>query len=114
MTAARRGEVWLADLDPTVGHEQAGRRPALVLSVDSFNASPAELATVLPVTSRARPNNPFRIIVKPPEGGLSLVSYVICEQSRTISTRRLVRPLGAVSPVTFARVADAVRLLLGL
>jgi hypothetical protein len=76
MTTARRGEIWMVDLDPTLGHEQAGKRPALVLSVDSFNASPADLVTVLPVTSKARAIR-TRIPITPPEGGLGLPSYVI-------------------------------------
>jgi len=38
-----RGEIWLVDLNPTRGHEQAGKRPALVVSVDLFNFGPAEL-----------------------------------------------------------------------
>ena len=112
--SARRGEVWLADFDPIEGREQAGRRPALVLSVDSFNASRADLVTVLPVTSKSRPNNPFRVEVCPPEGGLSIVSYVIGEQTRTVSTRRLVKPLGTVSGATMAKVAAVVRVVLGL
>jgi mRNA interferase MazF len=112
--SARRGEVWLTDFDPVEGREQAGRRPALVLSVDAFNASRADFVTVLPLTSRARPNNPFRVEVRPPEGGVTLPSYVIGEQARTISTRRLVRPLGSVSRATMAKVADVVRVVLGL
>lgn len=110
----RRGEVWLADLDPVAGHEQAGRRPALVVSVDSFNASRADLVTVLPMTSRARPNNPFRIEVRPPEGGVTTASYVIGEQVRTLSKRRLAKRVGRVSPETMAKVGDIVRMLLGL
>jgi mRNA interferase MazF len=43
MAEPRRGEIWLADLRPTHGREQAGRRPVLVLSVDSFNSGPADL-----------------------------------------------------------------------
>jgi mRNA interferase MazF len=113
MTAPRRGEVWLADLDPIRGREQAGRRPVLVLSVDMFNASRADLVTVLPITSKPRPL-PSRIEVRPPEGGLSMVSYVIGEQVRTISTSRLVSTRGAVGPGTMAKVADVVRILLGL
>ena len=100
-------------LDPTQGHEQAGPRPALVLSVDLFNASPAMLVTVLPMTSKARPLR-TRVEVLPPEGGLAIQSYVIGEQTRTISTRRLVRALGVVSPATMAKVMDVVRILLGL
>ena len=49
-----RGEIWMVDLNPTRGHEQAGVRPALVVSVDTFNHGPAGLAVVLPVTSRLR------------------------------------------------------------
>jgi mRNA interferase MazF len=112
--SARRREVWLADVDPVEGHEQAGRRPALVLSVDSFNASRADLVTVLPITSKARPNNPFRVEVRPPEGGLSAVSYVMGEQTRTVSSRRLVKALGTVSESTMTKVADVVRVVLGL
>ena len=53
MAEARRGEIWWVDLDPTRGHEQAGRRPALVLSVDAFNHGPAGLVVVVPVSSKA-------------------------------------------------------------
>ncbi len=61
MSAPRRGEVWLTGFDPIEGHGQAGRRPALVLSVDGFNASPAGLVTVLPVTGTLRPRIPSRV-----------------------------------------------------
>lgn len=114
MMPAKRGELWFASLDPIEGHEQAGHRPVLVLSVDTFNASRAELVTVLPLTSRARPGNPFRIEVPAHEGGLTSNSYVIGEQIRTISTLRLGRKLGVVSPTTLAKIADVVRVLLGL
>jgi mRNA-degrading endonuclease toxin of MazEF toxin-antitoxin module len=35
----QRGEVWLSDFDPNFGHEQGGRRPVLMVSVDSFNST---------------------------------------------------------------------------
>lgn len=41
---AARGEVWTVSLDPVRGHEQAGTRPALIVSVGSFNQGPAGLA----------------------------------------------------------------------
>lgn len=114
MSAPRRGELWLTSFDPTEGHEQRGVRPALVLSVDTFNASRALLVTVLPITRTPRPHNPFRIEVNPPEGGLTKPSYVIGEQTRTVAAHRLRKPLGKVSPATMARVSDVVRMLLGL
>src|SRR5262245_55503703 len=113
MRTPRRGEVWLVDLDPTKGREQAGQRPALVLSVDPFNASAAELVSLLPITSKPRTVR-TRIEIKPPEGGLSLVSYVICEQVRTVSTQRLAKPLGAVSRATMNAIEPIVKMLLGL
>ncbi len=93
------------------GHEQAGQRPALVLSADIFNA--AGMVTVLPVTSKARPFK-TRVPVTPPEGGLSVPSWVIGEQVRTISTSRLGRRMGVVRRTTIAAVEDVVRMLLGL
>jgi len=109
----RRGDVWIVDFDPVVGHEQAKQRPALVVSVDGFNNSPAGLLTVLPITSKARPL-PSRIEIRPPEGGLATVSYVIGEQVRTVSTKRLGRQLGAVAPHTLRQVEFVLRTLLGL
>jgi mRNA interferase MazF len=111
--SARRGEVWLVDLNPIAGHEQGGRRPALVLSVDTFNASRAELVTVLPITSRARALR-SRVEVQPPEGGLSSLSYIIAEQVRTISTQRLGQRLGRVSNETLDKTCSIVSALLGL
>ena len=110
---ARRGEVWLVKFDPVEGHEQAGRRPVLVLSVDTFNAGPAELVTVLPMTTKARALA-SRVEVRPPEGGLAKVSYVIGEQTRTVSSRRLVKRIGQVARPTMAKASDVVRMLLGL
>ena len=60
-------------LDPAKGREQAGQRPALVLSVDLFNHGPADLVVVLPITSKAK-GIPFHVSIKPPNGGLKLKS----------------------------------------
>jgi mRNA interferase MazF len=115
MSAPRRGEVWLTDFPgQTKGHEQAGVRPALVLSVDSFNASRAGLVAVLPITTKPFPGNVFRIEVRPPEGGATKVGYVIGEQTWTVSTLRLIKLRGIVSNATMRKVADVVRTLLGL
>ena len=46
MAGPARGEVWSVDLDPVRGHEQAGTRPALVVSVDEFNEGPADLVVI--------------------------------------------------------------------
>jgi mRNA interferase MazF len=109
----RRGEVWLADLDPTRGHEQAGQRPVLVASVDPFNRSPLGLVIVVPLTTRSK-GSPSHIPVTPPEGGLRAPSWVLCEALRSVSTERMVARWGAVTDATLGRVEVCLRLLLGL
>jgi len=113
MTAPARGEVWLVDLSPIRGHEQAGRRPALVVSDDLFNRGPAGLAIVLPMTSTVR-SIPSHVAVSPPEGGLKTKSAVLCDAIRSISTDRLIQRWGTVAPVTLATVEDCLRILLRL
>ncbi|MDK2888931.1 MAG: mRNA interferase MazF [Thermoanaerobacter sp.] len=108
-----RGEVWLVDLNPVRGHEQAGRRPALVISVDMFNSGPAELVVVLPITTKDK-GIPLHVRIDPPEGGVKETSFVKCEDIRSVSTERLTVRLGRVSRDVMALVEDRVRVLLGL
>lgn len=108
-----RGEIWLVDLNPTRGHEQAGRRPVAILSEDSFNNGPAGLVVVLPITSTIRPI-PSHVVVEPPEGGLRVRSAVICEAIRSISNDRLVERWGRLGGKSLARMEDVLRILLRL
>lgn len=108
-----RGEVWQIDLNPVRGHEQAGQRPCLVISVDLFNHGPAELVVVLPITSKMK-KIPFHVALSPPEGGLNEVSYIKCEDVRSVSQGRLSARLGSVSAKTMLRVEDRLRILIGL
>lgn len=79
-------QVWWADLDPVAGHEQAGRRPVLVVSSHRhLGVTLGALLTVLPLTTRERPGWLHRIGV---DVGRRR-SYVVTEQLRTISASRL-------------------------
>ena len=109
----KRGEVWWVVLDPTRGREQAGRRPALVLSADILNASAAGIVSILPITSRDRGIR-SHVAIEPPEGGLAVPSWILCEQVRTISRERLLGRIGVVTARTLAAAADRVRVLLDL
>jgi mRNA interferase MazF len=113
VNAPARGEVWLADLNPTRGHEQAGRRPVLVVSEDLFNRGPAGLAIVLPMTSTVR-NVPSHVPIAAPEGGVKNRSAILCEGIRSVSVERLVVRWGAVDRGTMAAVEDRLRILLRL
>ena len=108
-----RGDVWSINLDPTVGREQAGVRPALVISVDKFNHGPAGLVIVLPITSKNK-NQPIHVPVKPPEGGLTMISFIKCDDIRSVSKQRLKEFYGTVSAQTMADVEKRIRILLNL
>jgi mRNA interferase MazF len=109
----RRGEVWDIDFDPVVGHEQGGRRPGLVVSVDSFNAGPSQLVFAIPITRTQRPVR-AHVPVVPPEGGLSAPSVILCDALRSLARQRLRRRRGQVEPATLAAVEYRLRILLKL
>lgn len=109
----RRGEVWTVDLDPAVGHEQAGFRPGLVISEDALNLSAAELVIMVPLTSRSKGIRSHVPVLKG-EGGLAAHSYVKCEDVRSLSIHRLRRRLGSVSEDTLRAVEERLRLLMHL
>lgn len=108
-----RGEIWLVDLNPTRGHEQGGRRPGLVVSVDLFNQGPAGLVIVIPITTKEK-GIPLHVEIKAPEGGLTKRSFIKCEDLRSVSRERLVQRLGQVTRSTLDAVEDRLRILLNL
>ena len=107
---AHQGDVWFCDLNPIRGHEQAGSRPAVVISVDQLSAGTSELAIVVPLTRTNRPS-PLYVAIDPPEGGLQERSYAMPEMVRSISRERLSARWGTVSPATLGAIAHRVHLL---
>jgi mRNA interferase MazF len=108
-----RGEIWTADLDPTVGHEQGGRRPVLVVSSDRLNRGPRGLVIVVPATGTGR-GWPTHVPVAPPEGGLIKPSVLMVEQVRSASKDRFRRRHGTVTPATLEAVTSVLRDVLDL
>jgi mRNA interferase MazF len=109
-----RGEIWLADLDPTRGREQASVRPVLIVSRNSFNHGLSELVFVLPLTRTDR-RLVAHIPIDPPEGGVKARSYILCDAVRSISKERLSGPRwGTVSAKTMAKVEETLRILMDL
>jgi mRNA interferase MazF len=98
-----RGEVWLADLDPTTGREIRKTRPCLIVSPDSMNQH-LRTITAMPLTSGSHPA-PFRIAVRfQDKDGL-----LLADQVRTLDRRRLVKRLGKVSMPTLAAALAVLR-----
>jgi len=107
---ARQGDVWFADLEPTRGREQAGRRPVLVVSVDQLGGGSSELAIVVPLTTTQRPS-PLYVPLEPPEGGVREPSHAMPEMIRSLWRCRLVERWGSVRAQTLGSVIGRVRLL---
>ena len=75
----RQGDLVALDFDPQSGHEQNGRRPALVVSKDVFNKATG-MAIYCPITNTNR-NMPFHV---PISGRTSLTGFVMCEQVKSL------------------------------
>ena len=78
----RRGDVVWLTLDPQVGHEQAGRRPVLILSRESYNKATG-LAVIAPITNQSK-NYPFELIIPAGEGATGVV---LCDQTKNLDWR---------------------------
>jgi mRNA interferase MazF len=113
VTEIRTGDVWLAELDPTIGHEQGGRRPVVVVSSTGFNSLPINMTIVVPLTGHDR-----GLVTQPridnPDSGLSRVSLARPEDVRSVDARRLRRRLGHVSADELAEIRKILRYFLDL
>lgn len=111
---ALRGDVWVVDLDPTPGHEQAKTRPCIIVSDDRFNRSASGLVVIVPLTSANR-GIPWHVRVAPEDGGVRQESWAMVDQLRVVSRERLVGdPWGRASSTVMAAIEERLRLLLGL
>lgn len=108
-----RSEIWEVKLGEGKGHEQSGRRPGLVVSVDKFNHGPAGLAVLLPLTSVDK-QIPWHVKLVPPGGGVKEESFVKTEDIRSVSEKRLTSKWGEVSESTMAKIEERLRILLDI
>ncbi len=104
MARILRGDVIWADLSPTVGHEQAGRRPVVVLSADVFNQRSGTVIAMA-LTSQAQGAG-FPLTHELKSVRLKKRTWVKISQVRTLSTRRLGRKLGRMAAEELDRLVE--------
>lgn len=110
----KRGDIFLVDLNPVVGAEQAGIRPALVIQVDRANAASPH-TVIIPFTTKIREIKlPSHVRIPAGIGGLAVDSILLCEQIRVIDRRRLVRKIGSIGEDYLGEVGIAIKVILGL
>jgi mRNA interferase MazF len=109
-----RGTIVLVELDPTVGHEQRGVRPCVVVSDPVVNADQRfPLIAVVPVTGTLGDGALYPEL-SPGRSGLTKVSYALIDHLRSIDKRRIRRVFGRIGDQELAAVDEGLTLFLGL
>jgi len=108
---ARRGVLYLADLNPRRGTEPGKVRPALVIQTDLLNDAGHPSTWVLPCTTRLAGENLLRVVLPRGIAGNREECEVMIDQSRAIDNRRLVRALRRLPAAILAGVVEKVRRL---
>ena len=106
-----RGDIFWADLDPTQGHEQSGRRPVLVLSQDVFNERSGTVIAMA-ITSQP-PTAGFPLTLELTKVRLPKPSWVKITQIRTLSTRRLGGKIGRVPEEVLDQIIEGLNEVIG-
>lgn len=99
----KRGDIWLARLDPTQGSEIQKTRPCLIMSPDSMNQS-LRTVTAMPLT-RAGHDAPFRLSVRIADRD----GLLLGDQLRTLAKHRLVKNLGTIDGATLSSALAILR-----
>lgn len=106
-----RGEIYWADLSPTLGHEQSGYRPVLVVSHDVFNE---RSGTVIAIALTSQPQRAgFPLTYKLKDNSLPKKSWVKISQIRTLSILRLKNKVGEVPPETIDTIIEGLNEIIG-
>ena len=112
MARILRGEVRWANLNPTRGHEQAGRRPVLILSHDIFNKRSGTVIAMALTSQPQKAHFPLTYSLEPNQ--LQKPSWVKISQIRTLSVERIGKMLGIVEPEQLAEIIDGLNQIIGI
>lgn len=107
-------EIWLVDFGVPFPSEPAHRRPALVVGPPAAFGTGMPFVLVCPLTTVHRGLSLHLELEPEPSNGLSVTSYIQCEQLRSIGTHRLIERLGVIDATSSAHVWAIARTLLGL
>lgn len=109
-----RGDIFLANLDPTVGREIKKTRPVVVVSND-VNNTYAGTITIVPLTSQNTEKvYPFEALLGEHVAGLSKLSKALASQIRTLDKSRLVKRLGSLGPAEIQALNQAIKIHLAV
>ena len=105
----KRGEIYMAVLDPVIGSEQGGRRPVVIIQNDLGNLHAPTVIAVPLTGSNSKPDLPTHVRIPEGEGGRWRVSTALCEQVRTLEKTRLERKIGTLGAQTMRALERALQ-----
>jgi mRNA interferase MazF len=111
MARILRGDIYWAELNPAVGHEQGGQRPVLILSHDVFNDR-SGIVIAIAITSQ-EPRAAFPLTLEITSAKLPKRSWARIGQIRTLSVERLGRRVARVAPEELERVIEGLNEIIG-
>jgi mRNA interferase MazF len=108
-----RGEIWLANLDPTKGSEQAGTRPIIIFQENTLSKFTSTVITIPLTTNLRRAALPTCLLISSGQGGLNQDSVALCHQLRVLDKTRLIKRLGILDADAIANLEKIVLFTLG-
>jgi mRNA interferase MazF len=111
MAGVLRGDILWADLNPTIGHEQSGKRPVLVLSNDVFNDRSRTVIAVALTSREPRAGFPLTFVLS--DASLPKKSWVKISQIRTLSIRRIGKKITRISPEELTAILSGLNEIIG-
>ena len=110
----KRGEIWLADLNPIRGSEQAGVRLVLIFQNDTISRFTTTVLAIPFTTNLRRASLPSCVRISKDDGGLTNDSVALCHQLRALDQMRLQRKLGTVRQDTLSTIENCVLSTMGI
>ncbi len=108
MAYPKRGDIYLVNFDPTIGHEVKKSRPAVIIT-NNINNEYSPVLTVIPLSSNTTRVYPFDVVI-PVGNGVDYESKIMVNQIRTVDKKRLFKKLSSVPPEIIKKVEAAIRL----
>ncbi|MBI2573307.1 type II toxin-antitoxin system PemK/MazF family toxin [Candidatus Woesearchaeota archaeon] len=114
MVDVKRGDIWLVNLDPTIGHEINKSRPAVIIQNDVGNKY-STLTIIAPITSQNVDKiYPMEVLLTAQNARVEKSSKVLLNQIRAIDKQRLIKKLSKIEDITMCDVDEALKISLGL
>ncbi|MBC7473406.1 MAG: type II toxin-antitoxin system PemK/MazF family toxin [Candidatus Sericytochromatia bacterium] len=110
----KRGEIWLASLDPTKGSEQAGTRPIIIFQNESISKYTITVISIPLTTNLKRASLPTCVLILKNGNSIKNDSVALCHQMRVLDKTRLLHKIGELEPEILSNIDKCVIFTLGI